>query len=119
MNLLWLTRIFWISFGFNLVYVKEHCYVSICLCFSHIQVLKCLQSHITLDIERIDRLGQEGNLSQDLIVLRNLRRKELGEVLLKEEVHWRQSSRIKWIKEGDSKSKFFHSGKWQEEKEIH
>ena len=35
-------------------------------------------------------------------------KKELGDVLLKEEVHWRQSSRIKWIKEGDSNSKFFH-----------
>ena len=66
------------------------------------------KSNIPLDIERIDRLEQEGNLSQDLITLRNLRRKELGEVLLKEEVHWRQSSRIKWIKEGDSNSKFFH-----------
>ena len=66
------------------------------------------KSIITLDIERIDRLEQEGNLSQDLIAFRNLRRKELGEVLLKEEVHWRQSSRIKWIKERDSNSKFFH-----------
>ena len=41
------------------------------------------KSTFTLDIERIDRLEQEGNLSQDLIALRNLRRKELGEVLLK------------------------------------
>ena len=63
---------------------------------------------ITLDIGRIDRLEQEGNLSQNLIALRNLRRKELGGVLLNKEVHWRQSSRIKWIKEGDSNSKFFH-----------
>ena len=66
------------------------------------------KSTIILYIERIDRLEQEGNLSQDLIALRSLRRKELGDVLLKEEVHWRQSSRIKWIKEGDSNSKFFH-----------
>ena len=40
---------------------------------------------ITLDIGRIDRLEQEGNLSQNLIALRNLRRKELGGVLLNKE----------------------------------
>ena len=70
--------------------------------------LRKMKSPITLDIERIERLEQEGNLNQDLIALRNLRRKVLGEVLLKEEVQWKQSSRIKWIKEGDRNSKFFH-----------
>ena len=70
--------------------------------------LRKMKSTITLDIERIERLEQEGNLNQDLIALRNLRRKVLGEVLLKEEVQWKQSSRIKWIKEGDRNSKFFH-----------
>ena len=65
---------------------------------------------IILDIKRIDLLEQEGSLNQELSALRRLRRKELGDVLIKEEVHWRQSSRIKWIKEGDSNSKFFHGG---------
>ena len=55
---------------------------------------------IILDIEKIDLLKQEGSITQDLFALRNLRKKELGDVLLNEEVHWRQSSRIKWIKEG-------------------
>ena len=29
-------------------------------------------------------------------------------MLLKEKVQWRQRSKIKWIKEGDNKFKFFH-----------
>ena len=63
---------------------------------------------INLDIERIDLLEQGGSITQDLFALRSLRKKEQGDVLLKEEVHWRQSSRIKWIKEENSNSKFFH-----------
>lgn len=32
-----------------------------------------------------------------------IKKKELVDVLMKEEVHSRQSSRIKWIKEGDTR----------------
>ena len=75
---------------------------------------------IILDIERIDLLEQERSITPDLFALRSLRKKELGDVFLKEEVHWRQSSRIKWIKEGDSNSKFFHrvANGWRKKKLI-
>ena len=47
-------------------------------------------------------------MNLDLASERTLRRRELKDLLLKEEVHWRQKSRVKWIKEGDCNSKFFH-----------
>ena len=47
-------------------------------------------------------------MNLDLLSERTLRRRKLEDLLLKEEVHWRQKSRVKWIKEGDCNSKFFH-----------
>ena len=66
------------------------------------------KNSILSDLGRIDLFEQEGNLNHDLLLERTLKRKELEELLLKEEVYWRQKSRIKWIKEGDCNSKFFH-----------
>ncbi|KAJ9701102.1 hypothetical protein PVL29_006450 [Vitis rotundifolia] len=63
---------------------------------------------ILSDLGRIDLIEQEGNLNIDLVSERTLRRRELEDLLLKEEVHWRQKSKVKWIKEGDCNSKFFH-----------
>ena len=63
---------------------------------------------ILSDLGRIDLIEQEENLNLDLVSERTLRRRELEDLLLKEEVHWRQKSRVKWIKEGDCNSKFFH-----------
>ncbi|RVX18326.1 LINE-1 retrotransposable element ORF2 protein [Vitis vinifera] len=63
---------------------------------------------ILSDLCRIDLIEQEENLNLDLVLERTLRRRELEDLLLKEEVHWRQKSRVKWIKEGDCNSKFFH-----------
>ena len=41
------------------------------------------KGNIILDIERIDLLEQERSLTQDLFSLRSLRKKEVGDVLLK------------------------------------
>ena len=66
------------------------------------------KNSIISDLGRIDLFEQEGNLNHDLLSERTLKRKELEELWLKEEDYWRQKSRIKWIKEGDCNSKFFH-----------
>ena len=74
------------------------------------------KNNILSDISRIDTTEQEGNLTHDLYLLRALRKRELETSLLKEDVHCRQKSKVKWIREGDCNSKFFHrmaNGRWR------
>ena len=63
---------------------------------------------IMFDLANFDTLEQEGGLSPELLVQRALRNGELEELILREEIHWRQKARVKWVKEGDCNSKIFH-----------
>ncbi|KAJ9680073.1 hypothetical protein PVL29_019377 [Vitis rotundifolia] len=60
------------------------------------------------DLANFDAIEQVGGLTSDLLVQRTLRKGELEELILREEIHWRQKVRVKWVKEGDCNSKFFH-----------
>ena len=60
------------------------------------------------DLANFDAIEQVGGLTSDLLNQRPLRKGELEELILREEIHWRQKVRVKWVKEGDCNSKFFH-----------
>ena len=60
------------------------------------------------EISNIDAIEQEGVLSSDLSAQRDLRKGELEELILREEIHWRQKIKVKWVKDEDCNSKFFH-----------
>ena len=52
--------------------------------------LKERKKNILNKIVSIDAIKREGNLSTELSALRALRKGELKELLLREEMHWRQ-----------------------------
>ena len=52
---------------------------------------KCILS----EIANIDAVEQEGVLSLELSAQRALRKGELEELILREEVHWRQKAKVK------------------------
>ena len=71
-------------------------------------MLKERKKTISDEIANIDAIEQEGALSSDLAALRAIRKGELEELILREEIHWKQKAKIKWVKEGDCNSKLFH-----------
>ena len=60
------------------------------------------------EITNIDAIEQEEVLSSDLSAQRVLRKGELEELILREEIHWRQKAKVKWVKDEDCNSKLFH-----------
>ncbi|RVW63564.1 Transposon TX1 uncharacterized 149 kDa protein [Vitis vinifera] len=63
-------------------------------------MLKERKKTILDEIANIDAIEQEGALSSDLAAQRVIRKGELEELILREEIHWKQKAKIKWVKEG-------------------
>ena len=57
--------------------------------------LKERKKSILNEIANIDAIEQEGILSSELSAQRALRKGELEELILREEIHWRQKARVK------------------------
>jgi hypothetical protein len=60
------------------------------------------------ELKSLDDFEEGRQLSEEEKVRRSQLSRELEASLLQEEISWRQKSRIRWLKEGDKCTKFFH-----------
>ena len=70
--------------------------------------LKEKKKSILNDLANFDAIKQVGGLTSDLLSQRASRKGELEEIILREEIHWRQKAKVKWVKDEDCNSKLFH-----------
>jgi hypothetical protein len=71
--------------------------------------IDCNKNKLLYDLRELDGIEEVRALDSEELAKKWQVSRELEDVLLMEEISWRQKSRILWLKEGDKCSKFFHS----------
>ncbi|XP_059067610.1 uncharacterized protein LOC131858395 [Cryptomeria japonica] len=64
---------------------------------------------IELELNSINSITIAHGMSSDTYFKEEALKAKLAELLLREELYWRDKARELWIKEGDSNTKFFHA----------